>query len=170
MLFVLCLQVKELTVHGLILFVVFFQVKEFTTHGVKLREISLSSELRSPHHAVMLGHDRMLVCHGFESDSANGICLVDTVTGDIVKSTDNSTIGLVQPVRLAIDESRAVVFVADFKNDRIVALDMLSLSSLCVIKSVGRSPYGMFIDRARGLLYVGSWETAQVAVYDVFAK
>jgi hypothetical protein len=149
------------------------QVKEFTTYGVLLREIQLSSDLVSPHHTVILTNGQMLVCHGFESDPSNRVCLVDTSSGLIMKSVCSvaASFGacakLIQPTRLAVDETLAAAFIADFKNDRIVIVDLPSFECLSVIKVIGRHPCGMFIDAKSGALFVGSWETGQLSVYKI---
>ena len=151
------------------------QVKEFTTNGMPLRDIKLPSELVNPHHSVLLTSGQLLVCHGFESDAVNRLCLVDVVNGSVMQSMCSvSSTGppaaadkLLQPMRIVVDETRAIGFIADFKNDRIVVVDLVSLSSISVVKDVGLRPCSMFIDHDRGKLYVGSWETGHIAVFQI---
>lgn len=145
------------------------QVKEFTTHGLLLREIRLASELVNPHHTIMLTNGQLLICHGFESDPTNRLCIVDATTGTILKYLDcvSSSDKLLQPTRIAVAETLAAAFIADFKNDRIVVVDLYAFKCVSVIKGVGRRPCGMFIDSVSGTLYVGSWETGQINVFNI---
>ena len=58
------------------------------------------------------------------------------------------------------------MYVADFKNDRVLVVNLASFSVQYVLSAGGiRRPYRICIDD-NGLLYVGSWETGQVLVYN----
>jgi len=71
-----------------------------------------------------------------------------------------------QPIRIAISESQGVMYVADFKNDRVLIVSLASLAVQSVLTAGGiRRPYRVCLDD-NGLLYVGSWETGQVLVYN----
>jgi len=55
------------------------------THtGQLVKDISLSSGLFSPRHAILLDNDQFLLCHGWGS-SAYGICVI-TADGHIIRS------------------------------------------------------------------------------------
>jgi len=59
------------------------------------------------------------------------------------------------------------MFVADFKNDRVLVVSLVSMTMQCVLTAAGlRRPYRVCIDD-NGLLYVGSWETGQVLIYNI---
>jgi len=71
---------------------------------------------------------------------------------------------LMQPIRTAVSESQGVMYVADFKNDRVLVVNLASLAVQSVLSGI-RRPYRVCLDD-NGLLYVGSWETGQVLVYN----
>jgi len=128
---------------------------------------------------VLLSSGQILVCHGFESDAVNRVCLLDAAARKVIRAvgamapvpaadgvTDRTEYQLAQPIRIAVSESQGVVYVADFKNDRVLVVSLASLTVKAVLTaSVIRRPYRICIDDG-GLLYVGSWETGQVLVYN----
>jgi len=71
---------------------------------------------------------------------------------------------LMQPIRVAVSESQGVMYVADFKHDRVLVVSLASLAVQSVLSGI-RRPYRVCLDD-NGLLYVGSWETGQVLVYN----
>lgn len=146
------------------------KVREYTSRGELLRETSLPSEIRNPHQTLLLSSNQLLVCHGFESDSVNRVCLLDQAAAGVTQAIgpsagEKAEYRLTQPIRIAVSESQGVMYVADFKNDRVLAVNLASLSVQCVLmEGCIRRPYRICIDDS-GLLYVGSWETGQVLVY-----
>ena len=144
-----------------------------------MREISLSTEVLNPHQTLLLSSGEILVCHGFESDAVNRVCLLDVAATKVVRavgatglsSTSGEVAGqteyqLSQPIRAAVSESQGVMYVADFKNDRVLVVSLASMSVKCVLTAGSmRRPYRICMDD-NGLLYVGSWETGQVLVYN----
>lgn len=121
----------------------------------------------------------VLVCHGFESDAVNRVCLLDAAAKKVVRAvgaagvltsgevTDETEYQLSQPIRAAVSESQGVMYVADFKNDRVLVVSLASMSVQCVLTAgTMRRPYRICMDD-NGLLYVGSWETGQVLVYNI---
>ena len=128
---------------------------------------------------MLLSSGQILVCHGFESDAVNRVCLLDAAARKVIRAvgamapvpaadgvTDRTEYQLAQPIRIAVSESQGVVYVADFKNDRVLVVSLASLTVKAVLTaSVIRRPHRICIDDG-GLLYVGSWETGQVLVYN----
>lgn len=151
----------------------------FTSRGELVREVSMLPEVLNPHQTLLLSSGQILVCHGFESDAVNRVCLLDASAKKVVHSlgvsvsapasggvTGRTEYQLTQPIRIAVSESQGVMYVADFKNDRVLVVNIATMSVLDVLTANGmRRPYRICIDD-NGLLYVGSWETGQVLVYN----
>jgi len=152
-------------------------MREYTTRGQLVREVSLLSELLNAHQTVALSSGQILVCHGFESDTENRVCILDSAMKMVLRALGTSSVAgsgiaerteyqLTQPIRVAVSESQGVAYVADFKNDRVLVVALASMSVQCVLASGGmRRPYRVCMDDG-GLLYVGSWETGQVLVFN----
>ena len=123
---------------------------------------------------MLLSSGEVLVCQGFESDAVNRVCFLDAATKKVVcaigasgEVTGQMEYQLSQPIRVAVSESQGVMYVADFKNDRVLVVSLASMSVQCVLTAGSmRRPYRICMDD-NGLLYVGSWETGQVLVYNV---
>jgi len=156
-------------------------VREYTSRGQQVREISLLTEVLNPHQTLLLSSGEIVVCHGFESDAVNRVCLLDAAAKKVVRavgatrrlsSTGGEVTGqtkyqLSQPIRAAVSESQGVMYVADFKNDRVLVVCLASMYVKCVLTAGGmRRPYRICMDD-NGLLYAGSWETGQVLVYNI---
>lgn len=138
--------------------------------------MSLPADVLNPHQTLLPSSGHILVCHGFESDAVNRVCLLDAAATKVVRAVgtmaprsgvaDQTEYQLTQPIRIAVDELQGVMYVADFKNDRVLVVNLASLSVQCVLTMGGiRRPYRICIDD-NSLLYVGSWETGQVLVYN----
>lgn len=150
-------------------------MREYTTRGELLRETSLPNDIINPHQTLLLSSSQVLVCHGFESDSVNRVCLLDPAAMKVIQAigaavgdeaSGQTQYQLTQPIRIAVSEAQGIMYVADFKNDRVLAVSLASLSVQCVLmEGCIRRPYRICIDDG-GLLYVGSWETGQVLVYN----
>jgi len=161
------------------LLLLLFKVREYTSRGELLRELSLLTDILNPHQSLLLSSGQLLVCHGFESDVVNRVCLLDAAAKKVIRAVGamaplpvgggvgaQTEYQLTQPIRIAVSESQGVLYVADFKNDRVLVVSLVSLSVQCVLPAAGiRRPYRICIDD-NGLLYVGSWETGQVLVYN----
>jgi len=142
-----------------------------------LREIPLLTEILNPHQSLLLSSGQLLVCHGFESDPVNTVCLLDAAAMKVTRavgttspSPDGGGIAgqteyqLMQPIRIAVSEPQGVMYIADFKNDRVLVVSLVSLAVQSVLRDI-RRPHRVCLDD-NGLLYVGSWETGQVLVYN----
>ena len=130
------------------------------------------------HQALLLSSGQILVCHGFESDAVNRVCLLDVAAKKVIRAVGamvSSPAGgavagqmeyqLKQPIRMAVSEFQGIMYVADFKNDRVLVVSLSSMSVQSVLTASGiRRPYRICLDN-NGLLHVGSWETGQVLVY-----
>jgi len=139
------------------------------------------TEVLNPHQTLVLSSGEILVCHGFESDADNRVCQLDAAarkvicavgaTATVVLSAGSEVAGqteyqLTQPIRVAVSESQGVMYVADFKKDRVLVVSLAAMSVQSVLMAGSmRRPYRICIDD-NGLLYVGSWETGQVFVYN----
>jgi len=137
--------------------------------------MSLPTDILNPHQSLLLSSAELLVCHGFESDPVNRVCLLDMAVTKVLHAVGTTTRGgasgpteyqLMQPIRIAVSEPQGVMYIADFKNDRVLVVSLASLTVLSVLMAGGiRRPYRLCLDD-NGLLYVGSWETGQVLIYN----
>jgi len=93
--------------------------------GQPVREIALQLDINSLHHAAQLTTGQYVVCHGIGYKSLNRVCIVD-VEGRVTYSYGGrcgSDVGqLYWPCHLAVDEKSQFIFVADYRNDRVVLL------------------------------------------------
>jgi len=135
------------------------KLKEITTHGKQLREISLQSDILSPHHATQLPSGNYVVCHGIAEDAAHRVCIVD-VEGRLTHAyggpPGSATIGQFNlPIRLAIDND-GFILVADTNNRRVWLLSQ----TLCHVREIlSRDqlmlmPYRIHLDADNKRLFV----------------
>jgi len=100
------------------------KLKEFTPDGKLMREITLSSDMAHPNHAVQLTTGLFVLCHGCESDSVHRVCIVGADGRAMETHGGYKGAGLGQvdtPQHLALDKD-GFVFVIDRENHRVLLL------------------------------------------------
>ena len=143
------------------------RLKEYTTDGTLVREMCLGAmgSNLDPLHAVRLTGGGYLICN----DTMQPLLGTTDDDGHVRRFYEaQSTAGhLDQPVYLIVD-SRGYILVADRGNHRVLLLSpTLSLISQLVRSTHGlKSPYRLFLDEARGRLYVGNHD-GQLLVFKV---
>lgn len=135
------------------------KINEFASDGQPLRQIKLDSTVAQLHHAIHLGQNSFVVCHGLGNSSRHGVCEVNDAGKVLRRSYDSSCTRLQRPelnvpVRLA-EMGDAFVFVADQKNSRVLVLssqlDFVS-EPLTGLNNLRR----MWFERRTGQLFVGA--------------
>jgi len=125
--------------------------------GQQVRAIALQEDIRYLRHGVQLANGQFVVCHGVYGP-LDRVCMVDDdgrVTrsyGGEVGSGDGQ---LHFPRHLAVDEDSQLIFVADFRNHRVVVLS-LALEFVRYISEGIQWPKRLHLDQTTRRLYVAN--------------
>ena len=126
--------------------------------GQFVREITLHSDIRRPHHAVQLTTGQVVVCYGVSSDELHRVCMVDHVKGRVTRSYGGqrgSGVGqLNAPRHLDADEDSQFIIVADYRNHRVVLLSP-TLEFVHEFSEVVSYPRRLYYHHATRRLFVG---------------
>jgi len=132
----------------------------FSPTGQIVKEIKLPSTLVSPRHAIRLGGNELLLCHGW-GESAYNISVVDG-EGRIIKSASPSAAApkSFSPTHLALDRYGNIL-VAEFKGDAIQMYnkDLQYLGDVVPGSSGLKRPFRLCYDNTSGRLYIGEYST-----------
>jgi len=135
------------------------KVQEFTTDGAMVREIDLQpSCITYPSHVVQLSDGNLGITH---CGSEHGFSVVGS-DGKIVKSAKGPAGNAAGQMNYSYGfaVSKGKVFIADFRNNRLLLLNSESMSfeQLPPSFNVGFSgPYCIHFDASAGVMYVGEW-------------
>ena len=92
--------------------------------GQCVREIALQADIKNPHYGVELTTDQFVLCHGVGDNSLHRVCVVGD-DGKVTRSYGGQPGSDVEqlnfPCHLAVDKDSQFIFVADYRNDRVVA-------------------------------------------------
>jgi len=126
--------------------------------GQTVREITLHSNIRRPHHAVQLTTGQVVVCYGVSSDELHRVCMVDHVKGRVTHSYGGQRGSDVRqlscPRYLDADEDSQFIIVADHRNHRVLLLSptLEFVHQFCEIVSY---PRRLYFHQASRRLFVG---------------
>jgi len=139
------------------------KIKEFSSHGDLLRKLTLPDDVISPFHTIQLTTGQLVVCHGYDDDALNRVCMISADGRHIVHShggqPGSDTGQYCLPVHLAVDNNE-FVFVADVGNRRVTLLS----PTLQYVRQVVSSdklkwhPHRLYLDVQRRRLYVAERE------------
>jgi len=142
----------------------------FTTHGTLLQSIQLQDDIEYPRQAVQLPTGQFLVSHS--GSLVHRVCVVGA-GGAVVRNyggqKGSRLTQMNEPRGLAVD-GKGRVLVADRYNNRLLVVDLHSLSSaremsVCVQGGL-KDPCSLWFDQARGRLFIGEDQGKRVIAID----
>lgn len=127
---------------------------EYSSEGKSLRTITVGSNSEGPWHAIRIGNDEYVVCHG-DGNISYPKHYVSVINGCNSETTDNC-IELQRPYHLAVTTERQVL-VAEHGRDRIVisSLCLDSMHALLTVDHGVKAPTRIHLDENSGRLFVG---------------
>jgi len=148
------------------------KIKEFSSHGDLLRELTLPSDVISPHHAIQTLNGEFIVCHGRSTDVVSRVCKISADGRHIIKSHGGQPFSEFGGVYryLAVD-SKEFVLVADVDsgNRRVTLLSptLHYVRQVVLSDDLNWRPYRLCLDIRRRRLYVAdnSHATGYVVVF-----
>ena len=156
------------------------KIKEFTSSGCLLREIALPDDVVNPWHAIQSRSGQFIVCHGYDGNPINRVCIISADGRHIVHShggqsgSDNGQYTI--PRHLAVDDNESV-FIADIGNRRVTLLSstLEDVHQIVSPQQLKWCPYRLFLDVRRRRLYVtendfrhfGDYKSGRVVVFTV---
>jgi len=127
--------------------------------GECLQEIVLQSDIENLWHGEQLATGQFVVCHGSRSRVLHRVCEVG-IDGKLLRSYGGQwgceTEQLDCPFSLAVDRDSQFIFVADYKNDRVVLLSP-TLEFVRYVSEGLTRPCQLYLHQSTRHLFVGQW-------------